>query len=226
MSKIIKASGAKAVMTNQFSFAVSKFSNSVTQISPLLTDAATVAKAVDGMDLDDPINGPAQGMGTNFAQSLNAFAEGLPAGGDGSSPESPLRYVLIMTDGVSDNVWEQLGADKKPHGAWIPDPQWDAFAPVFGGGEKFAGFNPALCDQFKKKGMNVMTLDMEYVIPNPIPDSRYTLIRDNLKPKILANLQKCATHPSFAYSASSPGDIQNAIDNMFESAIKSAHLSK
>ena len=225
MSSIIKASGSKAVMTGQFSFAVSKFSNNITQVSPLTTDTAKAAQAVDGMDLDDPQYGPAQGMGTNFAQSLNSFFKTLPASGDGSTPSTPLIYVLIMTDGVSDNVDEQVGANGKGTGGWISDPNWDWFPTVYGSGERFAGFNPALCDQFKNKGMSVMTLDMEYVIPNPIPDSRYTLIQNSLKPKILSNLQKCASQASYAYSANSPADIQTAIDNMFETAIKSAHLS-
>lgn len=225
LSSIITASGAKAQMPNQFSFAVSKFSNNITQISPISTNTATVAAAVNGMDLDDPQYGPAQAMGTNFAQSLNSFFKTLPSAGDGSTPSTPLIYVLIMTDGVSDDVDEQVGSNGKGTGGWNADPNWDWYPTVYGSGERFAGFNPALCNQFKNAGMSVMTLDMEYVIPNPIPDSRYTLIQNNLKPKIQSNLQNCASQVSFAYSASSPADIQNAIDNMFETAIKSAHLS-
>jgi len=225
LSSIIKASGSKAIMAGQFRFAVSKFSNDITQITPVTSDATKAAQAVDGMDLDDPQYGPAQGMGTNFAQSLNNFYKTLPAGGDGSSPNSPLVYVLIMTDGVSDDVDEQIGANGLGTGHWVVDPNWDWFPTVYGSGERFAGFNPALCDQLKQKGRSVMTLDMEYVIPNPIPDDRYTVIQNNLKSTIQSNLQKCASQVSFAYSASSPADIQAAINNMFETAIKSAHLS-
>lgn len=229
LSSIIKASGAKAIMTNQFSFAVSKFSNDITEISPLSSDATKVAAAVDSMDLDDRNYGAVQGMGTNFATSLASFLKTIKTVGDGSSPSSPLVYVLIMTDGVSDDVFERLDANGKATGNWVADPQWDWFPTVYGGGEKFAGFNPALCDPFKKAGIGVMTLDMQYVIPVSPPgqtlDARYTLIENNLKPKILANLQKCASQASYAYAADSPGDIQSAINSMFETAIKSAHLS-
>ncbi len=234
LSQMITASKGKQVMTGQFRFGVAKFSNDVTVVSPITTDADAVTAAVNGMTLDGPV-GIDKGMGSIFRYSLQRYADMLPAGGDGSTPEHPLTFVLIMTDGVADNVKENVYAIGQTYGNWNPDPNFQYYSPVYNdsgamvgpgaGGELFTGFDPTNCDPFKAKNMTIMTLDLEYVIPQPIPDNRYRVIQNSLKPQILANLSKCASQVSYAYKADSPGDIQAAIKNMFETAIKSAHLS-
>jgi len=234
LSQMITASQSKQLMTGQFRFGVAKFSNDVTVVSPITTNANAVIAAVNGMTLDGPV-GIDKGMGSVFRYSLAQYAQSLPAGGDGSTPDHPLTFVLIMTDGVAGNVKESVWAIGQAYGNWSADPNFQYYAPVYNdygnlvgqgaGGELFTGFDPTNCDPFKTKNMTVMTLDLEYVIPNPIPDSRYAVIQNSLKPQILTNLSKCASQVSFAYSASSPTDIQSAIKNMFETAIKSAHLS-
>jgi hypothetical protein len=236
LSQMITASKGKQLMEGQFRFGVAKFSNDVTVVSPITTNANAVTAAVNGMSLDGPVSIDT-GMGTIFKYSLQRYADMLPAGGDGSTPEHPLTYVLIMTDGVGDNVKENIHAVGQTYGAWNPDPNFQYYAPVYDGytgqvvqagasGELFTGFDPTTCDPFKNKNITVMTLDLEYVVPSPIPDARYRVIENLLKPQILTNLGKCASQVSFAYKANSPADIQAAIKNMFETAIKSAHLSK
>ena len=236
LSQMIQASQLKQLMPGQFRFAVAKFSNDVTVVSPITTDANAVTAAVNGMELDGPV-GVGNGMGSVFRYSLTQYAASLPAGGDGSTPSQPLTFVLIMTDGVAGNVKENNNAIGRTYGDWNPDPNFQYYSPVYsaydgtvvpagqgGNNELFTGFDPTICDAFKAKNLTVMTLDLQYVVPTPYPDSRYRTIETLLKPQILTNLGKCASQVSFAYSANSPADIQAAIKNMFETAIKSAHL--
>ena len=234
LAQMITASKGKQLMTGQFRFGVAKFSNDVTVVSPITTDANAVIAAVNGMTLDGPV-GIDKGMGSVFRYSLQRYADMLPAGGDGSTPDHPLTFVMIMTDGVAGNVKENIYAIGQTYGNWNGDPNFQYYSPVYNdsgamvgpgaSGELFTGFDPTNCDPFKAKNMTVMTLDLEYVIPQPIPDNRYRVIQNSLKPQILSNLSKCASQVSFAYKADSPADIQAAIKNMFETAIKSAHLS-
>ena len=236
ISTLIAGSQQKLLIPNQFRFSVIKFSNSITTVSPITEPPMNVATDVANMELDSP-----PGMGTNPYYSIKQFAAQLPQSGDGSSPSSPLIYVMIMTDGVSDDVDEQVNPDGSWTGHWDKDPNYHVFQPqvvdpvhqdLSGNGQIFAGFDGSVCDLLKAKKATVMTLDLDYIIPDVTnvtaaqPEYRYVLIRDNLKPNITNNLASCASVPTYAYSANSAGDIQTAITEMFIAATQSARISK
>ncbi len=236
ISTLIASSQQKLLIPNQFRFSVIKFSNTITTVSPITESPINVATDVANMQLDSP-----PGMGTNPYYSITQFAAQLPQSGDGSSPSSPLIYVMIMTDGVSDDVYEQVTPGGSWTGVWYKDPNYHTFPPevidpdttdISGNGEILAGFDGSVCDLLKAKKTTVMTLDLDYVLPDLTnvtvgqSNYRYVLIRDNLKPNITNNLASCASNSTYAYSANSAEDIQTAITKMFIAATQSARISK
>lgn len=191
------------------------FSNDLAMVSPASATPEAHLTALSTMTMAGSPAG-----GTLYSTSLDQLRTLMRVGGDGSSPGNPQVFVLIMTDGIEDNIaWTG--------GSWTPDPRFVAFTPQFDhGGELLQGFNPAYCTPLKTKGATVMTLNTPYVVPDPATDGRYIDIRDTLRPLISTNMTACASNPAFAFSASEPADVQAAIDRMFTMILRSARLTQ
>jgi hypothetical protein len=122
-------------------------------------------------------------------------------------------------------------------GAWQMDQSWTSFAPFFDWAKDRAnpnrpwmaiqGFDSTLCSPFKSKGIQVVTLNTEYLIPANEMEQRFTFIGNTLKPNIAAQMRACASSPDDAFSASSAQDISDAVSLMILRAVPSTpRLSK
>ena len=219
--------------SDQFRFSVYKFSNRLTEVVSAETNLDTVKTKVSAMQLDD-----APGMGTNFYKSLQQLKDknAVPVSDDGTTAAKRKVYVLLMTDGIADDVFEVVtksngklgGIDDKDgvgQGHWVKDPDYPKESPSFLENNQYIqGFNSTYCNPFKDRA-NMMTLNIDYVIPTN-PDARFQKIRDILKPSIKSNMQGCATKSEWVYSASTPADISSAITTMFDAAVASARLTQ
>ena len=193
------------------------YSNNLVELQAATTDLNTVKAKLNGMLLADR-----PGQGTNHTYSLGQFKALMPTGGTGATADDRRLFVMLFTDGISDDVFFPAGG-----GGWYPDPNYTVFAPMFlAGGERLQGLNKADCVGIKDKKATLLTLDLEYVVPNPTGDSRYITIRDNLKPNILANLRDCATSPTLAYVANDPEQIHKATNEMYNAIMERARLTK
>ncbi len=221
LTTMVTAAKTRALVPNEFRFAIYKFSNRLTKVRPLTPDNAAVNTALAAMALDGNVTANGlEGAGTNFHKALGDLLKEVPAPGDGKTPGNPLIFLLILTDGTGDDVLEQGG------GSWIKDPLFKSFAPVVNDNNQYiTGFDPATCKPFKDKGISVMTLDIGYVIPAGTTDQRYIDIGTVLKPKIQENMQACASRASYAHAAETPAEIQTAITQMFEAAFSKARLT-
>ena len=222
LAQMISSANTKALIANQFRFGVYKFSNDFTTVADISTDTSSVAQKVRLMELD-----LYPGAGTNFHTSVKNFiASKLPtSGGDGSTPDKPMVFVLILTDGIGDDVYEYVDKNHGP-GSWYKDPTFVRYGTVINDNNQYiTGFDPSICTPIKNRGITVMTLDMQYYIPSN-PDQRFRDIRDKLKPQIQTNLQACATSVGYAYNAQTASDVDQAIRNMFDSAMSRARITQ
>ncbi len=221
LSQMIQAGQSRSLVANEFRYAIYKFSSRLTKVRPLTPDNAAVTSALNSMTLDgDYTSSGKEGAGTNFYKALLDMQSEMGTPGDGKTPGNPLIFLLILTDGVGDDVLETGG------GGWVKDSLFHSFAPVvYDNGQYITGFDPSNCAYFKNKGIAVMTLDIGYVIPPGTSDPRYVDIGNILKPQIMTNMQACASRASYAFQAETPSEIQRAISQMFEAAFSKARLT-
>jgi len=210
-------------LTDQFSFSVHKFSNTVTEVAAVSKDSDAVAAKVTTMTPD------AKGAGTNLRAALVSMASKIVIG-DGKSPDSRKAFLLILTDGVEGNVneYEQNGwAGWRTYGNWTPDTNLITSSPGFNSGvERSQAVDPTMCNALKAKGVTVLTLHTEYLTPVGTTDYRFQQIQSQLKPVIATRLRDCASGADLAFNASSPDEIKSGTKKMLAAVIAKAHLVK
>jgi len=210
-------------LTDQFSYSVHKFSNTVTQVAAVSKDSDDVAAKVALMTPD------AKGAGTNLRAALASMASKITVG-DGKSPDSRKAFLLILTDGVEGNVneYEQNGAQGwRTYGNWTPDSNLTTSTPGFNhGSERSQAVDPTMCNAMKAKGVTVLTLHTEYLTPVGTSDYRFQQIKSQLSPVIATRLRDCASGADLAFNASSPDEIKSGTKKMLAAVIAKAHLVK
>ena len=216
---------AKSVqtLTDQFSFSVHKFSNTLSEVAAASQDASAVATKVTAMAAD------AKGAGTNLRAALASMASQITVG-DGKSRDSRKAFLLILTDGVEGNVneYEQNGAQGwRTYGNWSPDTNLTVSNPGFySGAERSQAVDPTMCNAMKAKGVTILTLHTEYLTPVGSSDYRFQQIQSQLKPVIATRLRDCASTADFAFNASSPDEIKAGTQKMLAAVLAKAHLTQ
>jgi Flp pilus assembly protein TadG len=223
IATVLNEAKATQTLTDQFSFSVHKFSNTLTEVAAASQDANAVATKVTAMAPD------AKGAGTNLRAALASMASKITVG-DGKSPNSRKAFLLILTDGVEGNVneYEQNGAKGwRTYGNWTPDPNLTVSNPGFySGPERSQAVDPTMCNAMKAKGVTVLTLHTEYLTPVGSTDYRFQQIQSQLKPVIATRLRDCASTADFAFNASSPDEIKTGTQKMLAAVLAKAHLTQ
>jgi Flp pilus assembly protein TadG len=193
--------------------AVYTLSSGLTPVFPLSSNIAGAIAAIQKIDLTST---PGQG-GSNMTYSLQQLATSLPQAGNGLNKNQPQGFVMLMTDGVQDAATESLADGSTP----VPDPKYVLFPPI-GPEWSIQAFDPSACAPIKNRNYTMVTLEAKYVIPSfAESDVRYSFIRDVLAGSIAQNMAACASSANNAYVADAPADFQQAIYNMFASALSS-----
>ena len=158
--------------------------------SNLLSQAQTI-------DLGSNSGSNTQGD-TDFQGELGAFNALLPANGSGASAASPLNYVFLVTDGVSDIIGGSCSGS----------------ACVY-------AINPSWCAQIKAKS----TVGVIYTTYLPIWKNNdasthqyellYTTYVQPIASQILPNLQGCATSSSYFFEATDGPSIATSMQTLF-----------
>ena len=176
-----------------------KYLNTI--VSPPSTDYTTVSSSAATIDLGNNVPG---GTGdTDYVDELADFnANVLPTNGSGASAASPLNYVFIITDGVSDT----------PTGG---NCTW---------GHCIAPLDPSRCDALKAKA----TVGVIYTTYAPImndpnnpttPEFQYKTLVGPIANQIQPNLQACATSASYFFQATYGSDIVSAMQTLFNKTL-------
>jgi len=223
IATVLNEAKATQKLTDQFSFSVHKFSNTLSEVAAPSLDASAVATKVTAMTDD------AKGAGTNLRAALASMASKITVG-DGKSPTSRKAFLLILTDGVEGNVneYEESGAQGwRTYGRWTPDTNLTVSNPGFySGQERSQAVDPTMCNAMKAKGVTVLTLHTEYLTPVGSSDYRFQQIQSQLKPVIATRLRDCASNADFAFNASSPDEIKAGTQKMLAAVLAKAHLTQ
>jgi Flp pilus assembly protein TadG len=168
--------------------------------------------------------------GTHFENALTSMNSFITSVGTGSGPTNTLPYVFIITDGSQDyqtqsggnwgsQNWHSVGGSP---GVGVPSQNSATTMPP----------NPVdstdYCGPMKNRGITIAILYIPYQLiqdPNPNFASNEDGYANGNIPNIPSALQNCAS-PNFFYTASSPAAINSQLQNMFNQAVSTAHVSQ
>jgi Flp pilus assembly protein TadG len=207
-------------IANQFRIGLYPFIRYVnTNYLPLTTDIAgsTITNAAGSLAtlLDSNSDANLGSGGTHIDNALSSLNTLITNVGDGSASTKTLPYVFLVTDGAQDNQVKGV-----PNGSWS-------------GSNHDTVIDPAtVCTPLKNRGIKISVLNIPFVPINPVNASfagdEDDYANSNI-PSIAPSLQSCASPPdaagSYYYTASSPAEIQKALNAMFNHAIQTAHVT-
>ena len=214
----------QAAIANEFRIGLYPFIVHAIDAAPLssnFTRASTVASNLGATYLDqgwgDPgtPSSPTAGNGTkigsggtHFENIANDMPNYIQSFGNGQTASGPKPFLFVVTDGVDNNQTYPFNGSQ---------PQLPS-----------TGF----CDLAKTNGFTVAVLYIPYVpISNPNPsfasdeDDRVNALVPPRSQEVPNTLKACATS-GFFFTASSPTDINNALQTMFFQALQVARLSQ
>ncbi len=138
---------------------------------------------------------------TSFDTVVPALQKILPAPGDGTSQASAQEYVIIVSDGVTDEYHN--------------------------GSRVIAPINTALCASLKNAGVQVATLYTTYY---PIPNNSFYMQHvapynpGGANDQLAAAMQSCASSPDLFQQVAVGGNISQALQNIFTKLLQRSRL--
>jgi Flp pilus assembly protein TadG len=160
--------------------------------------------------LDTNINTNLGSGGTHIDTALTSVNSLIKTVGNGSTSTNTLPYVFLITDGAQDPQTKGV-----PNGGWAGSNQATVINPT------------TVCSPLKNRGIIISVLYIPYQPISPVNASFASDEDDaanNNISKIPASLQACASS-GFFYTADSPADIATALNNMFNHALVTAHIT-
>jgi Flp pilus assembly protein TadG len=178
-----------------------------TSLTSTGSGSLSAAAAQLATQLDTGQNSSLGSGGTHIDTSLSDINTLITSVGTGSSASNTLPYVFLVTDGSQD-----------------PQSYWNG---NWSGSNHATTLDTTICTTMKNRGITVAVLYIPYVTVNPVNASFANDEDDyanNNIPNIPPSLQSCAS-TNFFYTASTPADINNALNEMFQQAISTAHIT-
>ncbi len=174
--------------------------------------------------LDTGTNTTLGSGGTHFENALSQMNTLISSVGTGSSASSALPYVFLVTDGSQDYQTQSGGNWSSQN--WTKTsavPYQNSATVIPPNSEQLTSY----CTTMKNRGITVAVLYIPY-IPISNANSGFANNEDGYAnaniPSIPGALQSCAS-PNFFYTAASPTDINNALLEMFNQAVSTAHIT-
>jgi Flp pilus assembly protein TadG len=200
---------------NQFRIGLYPYITSLyTTFSPLtsnltgsiVTNANNLAQLLD-TNMDSNLGSG----GTNQDAALHGINSVITSVGNGSASNNTLPYVFMITDGAVTPQTKGV-----PNGGWSGSNHDTVIATP-----------DTNCTTMKSRGITISILYIPFqpIVP-PVPsfagdEDDYA---NNNIPNIPGSLQACASS-GFFYTANSPADIRNALNQMFQHALTEAHVT-
>ena len=213
VNQLLSTAAASEIVTNQFQVGLYPFIQYLYSYFPLTTNltgtgSGTIQNAAANLAslLDTGVNSNLGSGGTHFENALPSMNNLITSVGTGASSSSPLPYVFLITDGSQDY-----------------QTQWDG---NWSGSNSATTLDSSLCTTLKDRGITIAILYVPYEPiqdPTTFANSEDIYANDNI-PDIPGSLQACAS-PNFYYTASTPTAINNALIEMFEQAVSTAHIT-
>jgi Flp pilus assembly protein TadG len=210
-SLMTTAANTAVANNTTYRMAIYTFNNAgTTTIQPLTSNLSTAKTAAAGIDvLEVYSNNWLTGSNnnndtdTNFESAMSGINGYMPAPGTGASNSTPQEVLLIVTDGVDDEV--SALCSQPLDGTRCQQP-----------------FDTTWCTTVKNRGIRIAVL---YTVYLPLPTNAwYTEWIAPFQNQISPNLQSCASSGLF-FSVTTDGDITAAMVQLFNSAVATAHLT-
>jgi Flp pilus assembly protein TadG len=217
VQSLLTTANATETIPNQYRVGLYPFishTGTLYSISSNLVAAQTSAGTL-GTLLDNGQSTSIYGSGgTHFENAIPELNTLITTVGNGSGAASPQPFVFLVTDGADNNQYYTTSSN-----SWT--------------GSQPQNMDPTKCALFKNRGITVSVLYIPY--PQIIPaNPRFAggedvkvnaLIPPNNPPNIPSTLQNCAS-PGFFYTADTPQDITNAMQDMFAQVLAAARLTQ
>lgn len=172
------------------------FDKSVTMLSDLTTDLATVKTTATAIDL------PTVEDGTQTDDAVAQLTGIIPNSGDGSTQAESKKFLFLVTDGTQDGIYSSWAVPSALN--------------TTGNGWQVSSMTGAACDAVKAKGVTVAVIYTTYV---PFPGQwQYDDLIAPGADKIPSNMQACAS-PGFYIEASDDVAITAAMNKLLAKAI-------
>ncbi|MGH6823912.1 MAG: TadE/TadG family type IV pilus assembly protein, partial [Methylocella sp.] len=195
---------------SQYRVGLYPFIRHMQQYQPLSANLATVTTAAGTLttQIDNGLGSGLGSGGTHFENALPELNTVITSVGNGSGAATPQPFVFLVTDGAQNNQIQNGG------GSWS-------------GSNSATTLNTANCSLLKNRGITLSILYVPYVpIQNPtrIWNDEDHVANANI-PNIPPSLRACAS-PGFFYTADTPQDITNAMQDMFLQVLAAARLTQ
>jgi Flp pilus assembly protein TadG len=229
-SGLFETAQTKELVTNQFRIGIYPFITDIDKnYSPLTTtingsnqSPGTINYAAANLatELDTNLNSTLGSGGTHIDQALHSINNLITSVGTGTSATNTQPYVFLVTDGAQDNQYKDV-----PNGSW----HGSNHATVLNDGTVTY---PTACADLKARGIIVSVLNIPYQTISPVnttfAGNEDTYANNNIT-SIAKPLSDCASPPdaagSYYYEATSPTEIQNALNAMFNHSLQTAHIT-
>jgi Flp pilus assembly protein TadG len=229
-SGLFETAQTKELVTNQFRIGIYPFITDIDKnYSPLTTTingsnqtpgTINYAAANLATELDTNLNSTLGSGGTHIDNALHSINNLITSVGTGTSATNTQPYVFLVTDGAQDNQYKDV-----PNGSW----HGSNHATVL---NDSTVTYPTACADLKARGIIVSVLNIPYQTINPVnttfAGNEDTYANNNIT-SIPKPLQDCASPPdaggTYYYEATSPTEIQNSLNAMFNHAMVTAHIT-
>jgi hypothetical protein len=160
--------------------------------------------------LDTNANSSLGSGGTHIDTAFSDLNTLIKSVGNGSSTSNTQPFVFLVTDGAQDPQVKGV-----PGGGWSGSNHATVIDPV------------AVCKPLKDRGIIVSVLYIPYVkIQNP--NASFANNEDGYANSNITNIPKSLTDcasPGFFYTANTPADITQALQDMFKHSLVTAHIT-
>jgi hypothetical protein len=181
--------------------------------------------------LDTGANSNLGSGGTHFENAFASINSAISSVGTGTSNANALPYIFLITDGSQNyqTQWSGGWGSANGTGSWssttnIPYQNSASVIPKYSPNDEPGSTD--WCTKIKNRGI---TLAVLYIPYQTISDAS-TIFNDedgyanNNIQYIPTALQACAS-PNFFYTASTPADIDSALQTMFNQSVGTAHIT-
>lgn len=216
LTQMLDATDVEPGWSNQLRFSLYDFGDSMETIR---TDA-TVLRMRTETDIDkvklavaeeEPMTTPYAEFNSKAGSSLETAMEEMllhiPRAGNGATEGSRQQVLIFFTDGISNSLRVSTCAGQR----WMPL------------GQCTGPFQPAICEQLKRRGTRIAIVHTEYL---PIPDSPYFARR--IAPflhQVAPSLKACAS-PGLYRTVAFGESVDDALKSLFRQSLHQVQLTR
>ena len=206
------ATASEGTNTQQYQMAIYTFADSGLNTIQLLTSNLANAKtAAANINVEEVYqnnwltsSNKNSDTDTNFETAMSQVNTLMPLPGTGTPSSTPQEVLMIVSDGVDDEVSSSCSQTLDGNRCQQP-------------------FSTTWCTTVKNRGIQIAVLYTDYL---PLTtNSWYNSWVAPFQSKISPNMESCAS-PGMFFSVTTDGDITAAMQTMFQQAVAAARLTK